>query len=70
MACCMLREGVLVSSGCTQLQPCCCAFSASLCIEKGKKIKMSPSRFELETLSVLDSRDNRLHHGDEIIYEM
>ena len=25
---------------------------------------MSPSRFELETLSVLDSRDNRLHHGD------
>ena len=29
-------------------------------MEKG----LSPSRFELETLSVLDSRDNRLHHGD------
>ena len=31
---------------------------------------MSPSRFELETLSVLDSRDNRLHHGDTTSCEL
>ena len=32
--------------------------------QKAKCCMMSSSRFELETLSVLDSRDNRLHHDD------
>ena len=68
----MLWECVPLYLGCTDLQPCCCASAAIHCSrmeEKKVSIKMSPSRFELETLSVLDSRDNRLHHGDHINYK-